>query len=185
MANLPQVWVTGKQWDLETASHSVTKGIHVEAGSPVGSPQAEVSAGMYVDGPGEGIPCYRFFSSKPCSLKTRLIFTANHFLHFPSFLFFSPLLFNNSFPMPYWSNCTKIKFKNKNMRAQHGGGHEAGHPALDMVRKVDHREIFERHETWRMHRVHCSDQILCKIIACPPKPQWRILWFVWIVQVPA
>lgn len=42
--------------DLETASHSVTKGIHVEAGSPVGSPQAEVSAGMYVDGPGEGIP---------------------------------------------------------------------------------------------------------------------------------
>lgn len=40
---------------METALHSVTKGTHVEAARPAGSPQAEVGAGMYVDGPGEGI----------------------------------------------------------------------------------------------------------------------------------
>lgn len=64
------------------------------------------------------------------------------------------------------------------MRAQNGGGHEAGHPALDMVREVGQRKTLEGHETWRMPEGTLSCLNSLQDHACQPKPPWRILCFV-------
>lgn len=61
----------------ETALHTVTKGTHVKSARPAGSPQAEVGAGMYIDGPREGI-----LSSLLQVLQLKTLFSKNtsHFV---------------------------------------------------------------------------------------------------------